>query len=194
VEAAQGEIDSAKTEFYPNVNLMAFAGFSSIGLNNLLDSGSRVVGIGPAISVPILARHTLRGKLKSRVADYDSLVATYNQTLTEALHDVADQVQSLRAVALQSEQQQRAAQAASNNLQLAQQRERVGTTNMLPALSAHMTLLAQRRMDLDLQARLSDLRVGLIKALGGGFDAQSQHLATDSLTTPNVSTSTRSAS
>lgn len=194
VEAAQGDIDSAKTEFYPNVNLMAFAGFSSIGLNNLLQSGSRVVGVGPAIRVPILESRTLRANLKGRVANYDGLVATYNQTLTEALHDVADQVQSLRALALQSEQQHRATQAAFNNLQLAQQRERVGTTNMLPALSAEMTLLSQRRIDLDSQARRGDLRIGLIKALGGGFDAQSQDMATDRFTTPNVSTPMRSAS
>jgi outer membrane protein TolC len=95
---------------------------------------------------------------------------------------------------LQSEQQRRATQAASGNLELAQQRERVGTTNMLPALSAEMTLLAQRRADLDLQARRSDLRIGLIKALGGGFDAQPQGLSHDGTTTSNNSSSARNAS
>ncbi|WP_353154337.1 efflux transporter outer membrane subunit [Herminiimonas fonticola] len=194
VEAADGGIAAARTTFYPNVNLMAFAGFSSIGLNNLLQSGSRVVGIGPAISVPILEGRTLRANLKGRVAEYDGMVATYNRALTDALHDVADQVTSLRAVALQSEQQQRATQAAAGNLDLAQQRERVGTTNMLPALSAQMTLLAQQRMDLDLQARRNDLRVGLIKALGGGFDAQSQDLAKENSISLNVPTPVRSAS
>jgi NodT family efflux transporter outer membrane factor (OMF) lipoprotein len=194
VEAAEGDIAAAKTAFYPNVNLMAFAGFNSIGLNNLLQADSRVVGAGPAISVPIFESRTLRAGLKERVADYDSRVATYNLALTDALHDVADQVQSLRAVALQSEQQRRATQAASGNLELAQQRERVGTTNMLPALSAEMTLLAQRRADLDLQARRSDLRIGLIKALGGGFDAQPQGLSHDGTTTSNNSSSARNAS
>jgi NodT family efflux transporter outer membrane factor (OMF) lipoprotein len=38
VEAAEGDIAAAKTAFYPNVNLMAFAGFNSIGLNNLLQA------------------------------------------------------------------------------------------------------------------------------------------------------------
>ena len=194
VEAAEGDIAVAKTAFYPNVNLMAFAGFSSIGLGSLLESGSRVVGVGPAITVPLMEGRTLRAALKGRVATYDSLVATYNQTLTDALHDVADSVQSLRAAALQNEQQRLATQAASANLQLAQQRERVGTTNMLPALSAEMTLLSQRRMDLDSRARRSDLRISLIKALGGGFDARSQGLANDGTTPPNVSSSARSAS
>ena len=158
------------------------------------DSSSRVVGIGPAIHLPILDRGSLRANLKGRVASYDALVATYNQTLTEALHDVADQVQSSRAAALQSEQQQLATQAAASNLKLAQQRERVGTTNMLPVLSAQMTWLSQRRIDLDSQARRSDLRIGLIKALGGGFDAQSQGLEQENSNPSNVSSSVRSAS
>ncbi|HTH45564.1 MAG TPA: efflux transporter outer membrane subunit [Oxalicibacterium sp.] len=177
VEAAQGDIAVAKTAFYPNVNLMAFAGFNSLGLNKLLQADSRVVGAGPAITMPIFARHTLRAGLKQRVAEYDTRVATYNLALTDALHEVADQVQSLRAVAQQDEQQQRATAAASGNWQLAQQRERVGTTNMLPALGAEMTLLQQQRLALDLRARRSALRIGLIKALGGGFDAQAQGLA-----------------
>ncbi|MNR77754.1 Multidrug resistance outer membrane protein MdtP precursor [compost metagenome] len=200
VEAAQSDIDSAKTEFYPNVNIMAFAGFSSLGLNNLLKSSSGVVGVGPAIHLPILDSGSLRANLKGRVASYDGLVAMYNQTLTEALHDVADQVQSLRAATLQSEQQQLATRASSNSFQLAQQRERVGTTNMLPVLSAQMTLLSQRRIDLDSQARRSDLRIMLIKALGGGFDAQAQDLNQANSVKPDnsnstpVSTSVRSAS
>jgi len=61
---------------------MAFAGFSSIGLNNLLQTGSRALGVGPAISMPILEGKTLRANLKGRVAQYDSMVATYNRALT----------------------------------------------------------------------------------------------------------------
>lgn len=212
IEAAQGGIDSVKSKFYPDVNLIAFAGFSSLGLDKLLESGSRTVGIGPAITVPILNSHTLRGTLKKQVANYDDMVATYNQTLTEALHDVADHVQSLRALTLQSAQQQRATEAALASFQLAEQREHVGTTNMLPALAAQMTLLSQRRSDIDTLARRSDLQVGLIKALGGGFDAASdiraiEHTNTEkdktnahaaekpvAATISNISSSTESAS
>ena len=195
VEAAQGDIDATKTAFYPNVNLIAFAGFSSIGLDNLLESGSRIAGIGPAISVPILDSTRLRGGLKQRVASYDQYVATYNQTLTEALHDVADQVQSLRSAVEQSRQQKLATQAAANSVQLARDRERVGTTNMLPVLESELFYLFQKRIDVDSQARRSEMHIGLIKALGGGFDAQSQDLSLEEKTSsPHVSTSMSNAS
>ena len=176
-EAAQGDIDTAKAQFYPNINLMAFAGFSSLGLSNLLQSGSRIAGIGPAIRLPVFEGGSLRAHLKGRVAAYDGAVASYNQTLTDALREVADQLQAARAAAIQSEHQHVATQAAANNLKLAQQRERIGTTNMLPALSTEMAWLMQRKVELDSQARRTDLRIGMIKALGGGFDAAAQDLA-----------------
>ncbi|GGB94935.1 MarR family transcriptional regulator [Oxalicibacterium flavum] len=194
VEAAQGGIDAGKAAFYPNINLTAFAGFSSLGLSNLLESGSRIAGIGPAITLPILSSGTLRGSLKQQVANYDALVATYNQALTEALRDVADQVQSLRAAQQQSMQQHAGTQAAAASLKLAQERERVGTTNMLPVLLSQLGLLAQQRNELDSLARRSDLRIALIKALGGGFEAQALGLNRDIAPASTDSTLVKNAS
>ncbi|MFC6520535.1 efflux transporter outer membrane subunit [Undibacterium arcticum] len=192
VEAAQGDIDSAKTAFYPNIDLKAFAGFSAFGLTNLLDSGSRIVGIGPAITVPIFNGGRLRAQLKGQVAAYDGAVASYNQSLTEALHEVADQVQSLRAVETQGNHQRQATSAAAQALTLAQQRQQVGTANMLHVLAAESAWLTQRKLELDTQARRADLEVGLIKALGGGFDAAQTGLAATTDTVPSSSTSNRS--
>jgi NodT family efflux transporter outer membrane factor (OMF) lipoprotein len=177
VEAAHGETDSARAAFYPNVNLVAFAGLSSLGLSSLLDSGSRIIGVGPAVSLPVFDGGRLRGQLKGKVAAYDSAVATYNQTLTVALQEVSDQVQSLRAIENQRRHQQSATAAAAQALKLAQQRQQVGTANLLHVLSAESAWLAQRKFELDAQMRGADLHLGLIKALGGGFDAASHGLA-----------------
>lgn len=171
VEAAQGDIDSSRAQFYPNVNLLGFAGFSSLGLSNLLDGGSSIVGIGPAIRLPIFEGGQLRAQLKGRVAAYDGAVASYNQSLTQALREVADQLQSLQASALQLRNQAVALQAARQNLQLEQQRWQVGTTNKLQLLAAESRWLSQRKLVLDLQARRVALQVGMVKALGGGFEA-----------------------
>jgi NodT family efflux transporter outer membrane factor (OMF) lipoprotein len=184
VEAAQGEIDSAKTQFYPNVNLMAFAGLSSLGLSNLLQSGSMVAGVGPAIRLPIFEGGALRAQLQGKVAAYDAAVAQYNQALTEALHQVADQVQSMRAAESQGRERQLASNAALETLKLAQQRQRVGTTNMLPVLASETAWLSQRQQVLETQARKADLQIALIKALGGGFDATKANLAVAPASSP----------
>jgi len=171
VEAAQGDIDVAKAQFYPNVNLSAFIGLSSLGLSNLLNSGSMMTGIGPALRLPIFEGGALRAQLQGRVAAYDDAVALYNRTLTEALHQVADQVQSLRGADRQRQERQQAVAATAASLKLARQRQQVGTANMLQVLASESAWLSQRQLELEAQARQADLRVGLIKALGGGFDA-----------------------
>ncbi|GAC1428307.1 MAG: efflux transporter outer membrane subunit [Burkholderiaceae bacterium] len=176
VEAMQGQIDYAKAQFYPNVNLAAFAGLSSLGLSNLLESGSRVAGVGPAIRLPIFEGGALRAQLSGQVANYEGAVAGYNQSLTEALHEVANHVQSLRATDLQVQNQQQATEAARRSLALAQRRRNVGTINQLQLLASQSALLTQQRIELDVQAHQLELRVGLIKALGGGFNAAADHL------------------
>lgn len=193
VEAAQGQIDYARAQFYPNVDLMAFAGFSALGLSNLLQSGSRIAGAGPVITLPIFEGGSLRARLSSQVANYDGAVATYNQSLNDALHDVADQVQLLKAAETQSGNQEQATEAARRSHALARERRRVGTINELQLLASQAALLAQQRIAFDAQARRLDVRVGLIKSLGGGFDARQARLfiapdarpPTPSAVTPN---------
>ena len=71
---------------------------------------------------------------------------------------------------------QAAMQAAEKTTKLAQQRQQVGTANMLQVLAAESNFLSQRKLALDAQARRADVQIGLIKALGGGFDAAAERL------------------
>src|SRR5262249_25126164 len=61
-EAAGNRIDQARAAFYPNVDLLAFTGVQSLGLDMLTKSGSSIGSIGPAISLPVLDGGRLRGQ------------------------------------------------------------------------------------------------------------------------------------
>ena len=197
VEAAQGAVDTARTQFYPNINLTAFAGLSSLGLSNLLKAGSFAAGVGPAIRLPIFEGGALRANLKGRVAEQDGAIDAYNQALTESLHDVADQLDTMRSTTLQSQHQNTALQSATNTMKLSEQRQRIGTINRLQVLAAETALVQQQRIALDAQVRVTEARIGLIKALGGGFDASATDLALPVAhpadTTPLIRSSTTKA-
>lgn len=169
VEAAGHGVDEAKAEFYPNVNLMAFVGFSSLGLSRWFDSGSREHGIGAAIHLPIFDAGRLRANLRGRSADVDAAVESYNATLVEAVHDVADQIATLQSVEKQAQQQQAAAAAADQAFDLAMQRYRAGLGTYLTVLTAEANVLTQHRATTDLKARNIDANLKLVRALGGGF-------------------------
>ncbi|MEF7612305.1 efflux transporter outer membrane subunit [Aquincola sp. MAHUQ-54] len=169
VEAATQDVAVARTEFYPNVNLTAFAGFSALGLDHLLQSGSRQYGAGPAIRLPIFDAGRLRANLRGRSADLDAAVQSYNGAVLDAVRDVADQVASLQSIDRQQHEQQAAQAAAESAYDLALQRYRAGLGTYLVVLNAESNVLAQRRAAADLKARALDSQALLMRSLGGGW-------------------------
>lgn len=169
VEAATRDVASARASFYPNVNLTAFVGASSIGLDRLLKSGSEQYGVGPAIRLPLFDSGRLRANLRGKSADLDAAVETYNATLVDAVRDVADQIASLQSIARQQEQQAAAQAAAESAYDVAVQRYKAGLGTYLVVLNAETAVLAQRRAATDLKARALDTQVALIRSLGGGY-------------------------
>jgi NodT family efflux transporter outer membrane factor (OMF) lipoprotein len=176
-EAEQKKIEVDKALFYPNISLTGYIGYSSLGLDNLTNSRSEESGIGPAINLPIFAGGRLRQNLKNQYAAYDSAVANYNATLTTALRDVADQLNALQALRTRQREQKNAADIARAALDLATQRYQAGLGNYLSVLNAESIVLTQDRLGVDLNSRAYDLRINLIKALGGGYDATQQTAA-----------------
>ncbi|CAA0080375.1 Outer membrane protein OprM [Zhongshania aliphaticivorans] len=169
VEARMHDTSVSKAAFYPNINLTAFAGYSSIGLDQLIKTSSENYGVGPALSLPIFDSGRLRANLKTRYADYDAAVANYNETLVEALRDVADQLNSFFYLQPQLEQQQLALNAATTAYNLALQRYNAGLGNYLTVLNAQSMVIQQELFHSQLLMRALTNRVEIFRALGGGF-------------------------
>lgn len=168
VEAAAQDVQGAKAQFHPNVNLVALVGLSSVGLGRLLDTGSGQWSVGPAVRLPVFDAGRLRANLRGRTADLDAAVESYNAAVLDAIRDAADQVASAQSVARQQGEQRDAQAAAEAAYDLARQRYRAGLGTYLHVLAAETAVLNQRRLGVDLAARALQARVGLLQALGGG--------------------------
>lgn len=169
VEAALRNVDVAQAAFYPNINLIALAGFSSFDLGKWFVSGSRETGLGAAIHLPIFDAGRLRANLRGASADAEAAVDSYNAALLQALREVADQITVQRAVERQSREQDAALAAAESAYAFATQRYRAGLTPYLVVLNTQTNVLTQRRIAVDLRARGIDANLQLIRALGGGY-------------------------
>ena len=169
VHAATESARNARLQFYPNVNLAAFAGFSSIGLEQLLNAGSQQWGISPAVNLPLFDAGRLRAGLRDKTAELDAAVESYNLAVIGAVREVADQLASVRAIDRQQSQQLASAQAVQAAYDALDRRFQAGLLGRMSVLRAQSDVLAQRRLQLDLMARALDARVALIHALGGGF-------------------------
>ena len=169
VEAAAKDIDVASEAFFPNVNLAAFVGLQSLGFELLDQGSSRILGVGPAFSLPIFDGGRRRANLAVQNAAYDIAVENYNQTLVAALRDIADQMASIRWLQARIEQQQLAVKTAEDAEHLVQQRYAAGLASYVQVLIAQSAVLTQQRQWVTLQARGLALEANLSRALGGGY-------------------------
>lgn len=178
-EAAGARIDVAKAAFMPNVSLRGLIGLTSLGLSNLIDSGSTYGNTTGALSLPIFQGGRLEGGYRQARGGYDAAVASYNQTVIGALQEVADALASRDAAAAQEADAAEAARTSQIAHDLAMQRFRGGLSNYLDALTAQTAALDARQAALDAHFRTLALEVALKRALGGGFADNSVKKASD---------------
>ncbi|EJN03827.1 efflux transporter outer membrane subunit [Herbaspirillum sp. YR522] len=172
-EAAGKQIKVARAAFYPNINLKAYFGVQSLGLDLLTKNGSDIGSIGPAISLPIFNGGRLRGQFRSASGSYDEAVANYDQAVTQALQDVADVTASEKALAGRLEKVQDAADAAQEAYRIVSNRYNGGLATYLDVLNAQDTLIGNLRDLSNLRSRRFSLDVALVRALGGGYQSTS---------------------
>ncbi|WP_324032479.1 efflux transporter outer membrane subunit [Shewanella avicenniae] len=170
-QAAAYQIGVAKAQFYPDVSLSAFVGIQAFGLNSLFDSGNDAGSVGPAIYLPLFSGGRLQGQLSAAEAGFDLAAASYQQTLANALQEVADVLTSTQALDGQISETQAAVDAAEEAHQIASNRYRGGLATYLEVLTAEDRLLGSKRALVNLQSRAFSLDLALVHALGGGYQS-----------------------
>ena len=169
IEAADKLGEAARADAYPNVNLLAFVGAQALGLNKLLESASSISGYGAAVHVPIYGGGRVRAEVRERYADYDAAVAQYNNTLTEALKEIANAVSTWRGIEARDQSQRSATEQIGIARDNARRRYDAGLTNKLPLIDREFDLLTEQRHAADLRAQRFTAAIELNRAVGGGF-------------------------
>jgi NodT family efflux transporter outer membrane factor (OMF) lipoprotein len=169
VEAAARDIDVARAKFYPNINIAAYIGVLSLDWSHFASGSSEIAGVGPALSLPIFEGGALRGNLGAKDAEYDVSVEQYNQTLSDALREIADQLVAFRAIDRQRPQVKAGLAAAQEAYELALERYRDGLSDYLTVATAELQVIGQRIVVADLRAQELDASINLAHALGGGY-------------------------
>lgn len=175
VEAASKDIKAARTQFLPNINLEAMAGFIAVGgSTNVFQLPARTYAAGPALSLPIFDGGRRRANLAGANAGYDEAVARYNSLLINAVNEVSDLVSALTSVRSQIALEKRAKQDATKSYSDAMAAYKGGISGQLTPVTARQQLLLTDQRLASLQSQQADLSVRLIDALGGGYSEQAE--------------------
>jgi len=177
VDAAVHGREAAHADFYPDINLAAFAGFQAIGLSNLVTGNAFTMGIGPAIHLPIFDAGKIRAQYAGATAALDVAVSDYNGAVLNAVKQTADAMTEVKSLAGQRADQQAALDSATRAFRLAEERYRSGLSDQIPMLTAEATLLTARQQMAGLVAQSAIERITLLLSVGGGFNPTNEAIA-----------------
>ena len=104
-------------------------------------------------------------------AHYDSTVANYRQTVLTSFQEVEDNLAALRILSRELDEQKAAVASAQRALTLSTERYKDGIDSYLNVITAQTALLNNQRTAVSLQMQQMTASVELIKALGGGWNA-----------------------
>jgi len=172
VAAANAQIGVAQAAFFPSLTLSATGGFASSSFVNWLTLPARYWSLGPALVAQTLFDAGLRSAQKAQVvAIYDQTVADYRQTVLTGFQEVEDNLVALRVLEEEAIVQDDAVKAAREAVTIANNQYRAGTINYLAVVVLQAAALNNERTALGIRGRRLAASVGLIKALGGGWEA-----------------------
>ncbi len=173
VEASLETIEAAQAAFYPDVNLTGYFGSDSLSLNQLLKSSSRTMFIGPSLDLPLFDSGRLKARLGAARSGRNEMIADYNQSVFNAVREVAQQgavLQGLQRLLLQQGATVDATRAVLHSTRL---RLKQGLADNSALLTTELGAEKQRFASLQLKSQLLQADVALIKSLGGGYQAPS---------------------
>ncbi|WP_313681738.1 efflux transporter outer membrane subunit [Pantoea sp.] len=169
VEASAKDIAATKTEFYPNINLVAEAGTRSLLGDALFGAPSRFFNVGPSLSLPIFDAGKRRADLAESNANWDLAVAQYNKLLISSLGNVSDTITQLQSIQDQLAQQESADQLIHSSWDDLNREYAAGLRPYLDVLTIQNQLIESDQKLAALKAQQINLAVVLIEDLGGGF-------------------------
>lgn len=169
--AANAAVGVAVAGYYPDITLSASGGVSSSVLHSLFALPNRVWSLGPALSGTLLDFGATSAQVDQARASWDASVASYRQTVLEALQEVEDQLVELNTLQGEIAAQQRAAVAAQSSARVTRNQYEAGMIDYLDVATTENSSLSEQQSLLTLQSTRWVSSVALIAALGGGWQA-----------------------
>jgi NodT family efflux transporter outer membrane factor (OMF) lipoprotein len=179
VASANAEVGVAQAAFYPSLSLSATGGFQSSAIGSLLSLPSRYWSLGAGLAQFVFDAGLRSAQKSEAIAAYDETVATYRSTVLGAFAEVEDNLAALSLLGQEATVQDDAVKAARESAAIAVNQYKAGTANYLAVVVLQAAALNNERAALGIMGRRLTASVGLIKALGGGWDATALAAAKD---------------
>ncbi|MFM0338863.1 efflux transporter outer membrane subunit [Paraburkholderia fungorum] len=182
--AANEQIGVAIAAFFPSLTLSATGGFENSVFSQLLTAPSRFWTLGPQLAATIFDAGLRQAQTEAARAAYDQDVANYRQTILAAFQDVEDNLASQRILEQEIVVQRQAVDSARQALAIVTNEYKAGTVGYVNVLTAQTTAFTAEQKLESIAGQRMVSSVGLVKALGGGWDASQMNRETGDVAAP----------
>jgi len=168
--SANAQIGVAYAAYYPTLTISGSGGFESSAIGKLLAAASRFWSVGPSLSETVYDGGLRRATVNQYIATYNAELAAYRQSVLTAFQQVEDALAEVRILSDQIQRQKEAVDHADQYLKLEQVRYDTGIDPYIDLAIAQTTSFSSQQALAGLQIQQMSASVGLIQALGGGWD------------------------
>ena len=156
VQASLDQVDSARALFYPSFDIKAFFGLDSIHLDTLFKKTSRQFNFIPGLKLPLFDGGRLNANLEGTRAASNMMIERYNQSVLNAVRDVAVNGTRLQTLNDEREMQAERVEATRFTQRAAEAAYQRGLTSRLQATEARLPVLAEEMSLLMLDSRRAE--------------------------------------
>ena len=174
--AATARIGVAKADMFPKFSLTGIAGLESISAGNWFDYASRYWSAGPTVQWEIFEAGSIRANIRVQNARQEQALDSYQQTVLVALEDVENALTAYAREQTQRESLSQSEQANEQALELSTQLYNNGLADFLGVLDSERSLYAAQDALVQSDQAISLNLVQLYKALGGGWQNETNSI------------------
>ncbi|HEX3895446.1 MAG TPA: efflux transporter outer membrane subunit [Rudaea sp.] len=168
--AANAQIGVARAAFFPSLTLTANGGYESTGAIDWLTAPNTFWSIGPKAFLTLFDAGKRHAREREAQAQFDEAGEHYRATALTAFQQVEDNLALLKVLGDEAADENAAVVSSQKTLDLALDRYRNGAVNYLEVVESQTSALQSRRTALTLHDRQLEASVGLVRALGGGWN------------------------
>src|SRR5580658_10222707 len=163
------DVTTARTAFYPTINLTGSAGYQAPALNALIGPGGFIASLAAGLTTPIFDAGTLRGQLEQARGRQAELLADYRKAVVQAFTDVDMSLTAWRYGSEQEKLQAVAVDTARQAADIARHQMLAGTADITAVLTAEAALFTAEDTLAQVRLARAQALLNLYKALGGGW-------------------------
>jgi NodT family efflux transporter outer membrane factor (OMF) lipoprotein len=167
---ANAQIGVAISAYFPVLTLSATGNVTNPGFAHWFSVPALSWSLGTQLADTLLDGGLRSATVDAAKANYQSTVANYRQAVLTAFQNVEDSLAQLRILTAESKVQDRAAQDAAYALKLVINQYKAGTIVYTDVITAQNTAYTAQQTASDVHGQQMTAAVGLIKALGGGWN------------------------